>query len=121
MSNRRDLGTIKIPRTTAADPDGAANDSFTFDATVYDAEAIHGYEIHRQRKDALGQTWLEYVNEQATPMAPAEQLAEQLEDGLATGGVGEPIEDIARQVVDDLEGHVRQAAYQGAREAIRER
>lgn len=109
----RDLKTIKIPRVTDADPNGVDTDEYQFREADYNATAIHGYELHRVRREALGITWLEYINEQA-PLLEALQPNQSVE-------LDEEIADIARQVVDDLEGHVRQAAYQGSREAVRER
>lgn len=108
----RDLKTIKIPRVTDADPEDVGAAGYEFHEADYQADAVHGYELHRQRRDALGITWLEYINDQAPLLEALEPSGVELEQS---------IHDISRQVVDDLEGHVRQAAYQGSREALQER
>jgi hypothetical protein len=71
-----------------------------------DDDDLDGFEALRERKEALGVTWLEFVNGVAPePAGPdVDVLAERLAAALD------------RSLVQDVE----EAAYTGAREAVQE-
>ena len=148
MTPNEGMSTIKIPERTDADPDGIDMD-YEFDPDDYDDTAIHGFYMHRARRDALGLTWLEYVNAQSIPEHVAEMLAahsgrkddldmswleyldkevfgahvdaEAVAEAInANAGDGVDVDELVARVVDDLSADVRQAAYTGAKEAISE-
>lgn len=121
------LATIKIPEFTDADPEALTSaddpiDGYEFDADHYDPDAVHGFYLHRARREALGLNWLEYLNA-ATPDIP-EPSAAAIERAVSDA-VGGDVDDasvtqIVERVKDDLSADVREAAYHGAQEAIQD-
>ena len=140
MEHHKRLHDIKLPATGRDDPEAirevcaeyhdrgesvpaaAVDDADEFDPAHYDAEGEHGYFLHRARKDALGVSWPEYVNMAVTDAGGMPDTA-TLADAVAARidkADGMDIDEIAAMVVDDLSGDVRQASFQGAKEALQE-
>ena len=116
-----DYKTIKIPAQARDDPEGI-DMTYEFDPADYQPDGLHGFCMHAARRDYLGVTWLEYINAEV----PETDLAGAIGEAVARR-VGGDIElsdaavaEVARRVIDDLSGDVREAAYVGAGEAIQD-
>lgn len=114
----QDIATVGIPRTSEDIPEHRYGDD------------LDGYEELNERRQDLGQTWIEFMNGQAPDIGggaavdlDSETVAETVAERVAAaeGDVDEgDIQEIVEKHMDDLVDDVRAASFQGAREALEE-
>jgi len=88
---------------------------------------LKGFQYHSERKDELGLTWLEYINAQAPagsadPEAIADAVVAEVdfsgEVDIDPSALSEVVADAVARCVEPND--IRQAAYEGAKEAMQE-